>query len=527
MNSASSAQSPVRTAPQSFDSLANAPLRIEIRRPLDITTRTRRSLDFNALSPVRPAPASQEFDSLANAPFRENIRRSLDTTTRTRRSLDFSLDLARPNPVEPVPEVPAGILKTPTRSKISPKASKRVTWAPIRKTRQNGKIRHSSVSAQPSALSLANWNPNSMKSLVVTLLEMPSRWEDDKAVDQVIHTKVLVTNGQLTPSSVGKYPTKRLTHLDPGQRQFRLISDKELEPTFVAETLFLTMNSASSAQSPVRTAPQSFDSLANAPLRKSFRRSLDTTTKTANRRNLDFFALSPVRPASSSQEIDNMANAPLRENIRRPLDITTRTRRSLDFNALSPVRHAPALEDFNNLANAPLRKTIRRSLDTTTKVATRRSLNFNVLSPVRASPASQEIDSLANAPLRKNIRRSLDTTTRTRRSLNFFALSPVRAAPVPQNFDSLENAPLRRNMRRSLDTTTKTRRSLNFLMDLAPAQRMSETLAEVSKTPTRSEMAPEVVQRLSWAPNRQTRRSLDSAQPPVLVFALENSSRNA
>ncbi|CAD6185762.1 unnamed protein product [Caenorhabditis auriculariae] len=136
MNSASSAQSPVRTAPQSFDSLANAPLRIEIRRPLDITTRTRRSLDFNALSPVRHTPAPQVFDSLTNAPLRENIRRSLDTTTRTRRSLDFSLDLALPKSVKPVPEAPAGILKTPTRSKTSSKAAKRVTWAPIHSASQ-------------------------------------------------------------------------------------------------------------------------------------------------------------------------------------------------------------------------------------------------------------------------------------------------------------------------------------------------------------------------------------------------------
>ncbi|CAD6185761.1 unnamed protein product [Caenorhabditis auriculariae] len=222
MNSASSAQSPVRTAPQSFDSLANAPFRKDIRRSLDITTRTRRSLDFNALSPVRASPAPQVFDILANAPLRENIRRSLDTTTRTRRSLDFSLDLALPKSVKPVPEVPTGILKTPTRSKISskaakrvtwapirktrenrksrrssesafrapeapsgilktpprskmsPKASKRVTWAPIRKTRENRESRRSSESVQPSALSLANWNPNAMKSLVVTLIEMPS-----------------------------------------------------------------------------------------------------------------------------------------------------------------------------------------------------------------------------------------------------------------------------------------------------------------------------------------------------------------
>ncbi|CAD6185773.1 unnamed protein product [Caenorhabditis auriculariae] len=240
------------------------------------------------------------------------------------------------------------------------------------------------------------------------------------------------------------------------------------------------MNSASPAQSPVRTAPQSFDSLANAPLR-----------------------------------IED----------RRPLDRSTRSRRSLNFSALSPVR---ASQELESLENAPLRKNIRRSSEITTR--NRRSLNFNLLSPVRASPASQEIESLANAPLRKNIRRSLDTTTRTRRSLDFFALSPVRAAPVPQNFDSLANAPVRKNMRRSLDTTSRSRRSLNFSINLAPAQEASEAPAQVPKTPIRSELTPEVVQGLSWAPirnNRQTRRSLDSARPAVLVFSLENPSQDA
>ncbi|CAD6185789.1 unnamed protein product [Caenorhabditis auriculariae] len=190
--------------------------------------------------------------------------------------------------------------------------------------------------------------------------------------------------------------------------------------------------------------------------------------------------------------------------------------------AQSPVRTAP--QSFDSLASAPLRKNIRRSLDITTR--TRRSLNFSVLSPVRAS---QEFESLPNAPLRRNIRRSWDMSTRTRRSLNFFALSPVRVAPVSQNFESLANAPVRQNMRRSLDTTTRTRRSLNFLIDLAPAQETSEAPAEAPKTPTRSEMAPEVFERLTWAPirERQTRRSLESVQPPVLVFSLGNPSRDA
>ncbi|CAD6185883.1 unnamed protein product [Caenorhabditis auriculariae] len=133
---------------------------VSVAEPLNFTM-------SSAVTPVRAVPAAPRFDSLAKAPLRKELRRSMDATTKTskkgtRKSLDFAADLSPASqkkirstkgPASSDVQKTSFVLKTPARTKMAPEDDEKLTWAPVRKA-----ARRSSQDDKPPVYSLTMEN---------------------------------------------------------------------------------------------------------------------------------------------------------------------------------------------------------------------------------------------------------------------------------------------------------------------------------------------------------------------------------